>query len=87
MYIRLATTDDASAMSGLMRPLAEKFIAHEFSTEAASLLLNSLTPEVIRDNLARGFRYHIAEEEGILMGVVPTQDEPEFATGDGEGGL
>lgn len=33
MQIRLATKEDATAISNLIRPLATKFIAHEYSAE------------------------------------------------------
>lgn len=74
MNIRSATLDDAATISALIAPLAEKFIAHEFSEEGARCLLGSLTPEAIRGYLASGFRYHVAEDYGQLLGVVGTRD-------------
>ena len=48
MVIRLATVEDARAISDLIRPLAERYIAHEFSPEGARNLLASMEPEAIR---------------------------------------
>jgi GNAT superfamily N-acetyltransferase len=72
--IRPATLHDAAAISVLIAPLAEKFITHEFSETGARCLLGSLTPEAIRGYLASGFRYHVAEDNGQLLGVVGTRD-------------
>ena len=74
MQVRLATVEDAAAISGLIRPLVEKYVAHEFSTEGAENLLDSMAPEAIARNIAESFRYHIAEVEGKIAGVVATAD-------------
>lgn len=73
MQIRLATVEDAAAISDLMRPLVEKYVAHELSAEGAKNLLESMTPEAIARN-AETFRYHLAEVSGKIVGVVATAD-------------
>lgn len=74
MEIRKATIEDAPAISELIRPLAEQYIAHEFSPEGAANLLASMEPEAIEGYLASGYEYHVAEEEGELAGVVGVRD-------------
>ena len=74
MLIRLATLDDAAAISELIRPLAENYIAHEFSPEGAQNLLASMTPEAIRRYLNAEYRYHVAEAGDGLAGAVATRD-------------
>jgi GNAT superfamily N-acetyltransferase len=75
MRIRLATKEDAAAISGLIRPLAAKFIAREFSPEGVENLLSGMTAEAVQQFLDAGFRYHVAEEGGDLLGVVATRDD------------
>ena len=43
MLIRRAEIDDATAIGDLIRPLARKQVAHEFSDEGARQLLASMT--------------------------------------------
>ncbi len=74
MVIRLATVDDARAISALIRPLAEKYIAHALSSEGAQNLLASIEPDAIAGYLNSGYRYHVAEESGRLAGVVAVRD-------------
>ena len=74
MLIRLADMNDAPAISNLITPLAETSIAHEYSDEGAQNLLSSMTPEAIEGYLQAGYRYHVAEDAGRLMGVVGVRD-------------
>ena len=74
MLIRLADIDDAPAISDLIRPLARKHIAHELPDEGARALLSSMTPEAIDGYLRSGYRYHVAEDAGRLVGVVGVRD-------------
>ncbi len=74
MLIRLADIDDAPAISDLITPLARKQIAHEFSDEGARNLLSSMTPEAIDGYFRSGYRYHVAEDAGRLVGVVAVRD-------------
>ena len=75
MTTRPATLADAESISALIAPLAEKYIAHEFSEEGYQTLLTSVTPDAIRGYIAEGFRYHVAEESGAVVGVVATRDD------------
>lgn len=74
MKIRLATADDAGSISTLILPLAEKYIAHEFSEQGSRKLLSGMTPVAIRNYIDSGFRYHVAEQSGRIVGVVATRD-------------
>lgn len=74
MDIRAATPDDAPRISALLRDLAGKFIAHEFSEEGAGRLLESMSEAAIRSYLESGYRYHVAEEDGELAGVIAIRD-------------
>lgn len=75
MHIRLATIADALAISELIQPLAQKFITREFSPEGAANLLNGMTKVAIESFLRAGFRYHVAEEDGVMAGVVGVRDD------------
>lgn len=74
MDIRLATLGDAPSISALVRDLTGKYIAHEFSWEAARRLFRSMEESAIRRYMAYGYRYHVAEENGELAGVVAMRD-------------
>lgn len=74
VQIRLAREEDAEAISGLIRPLTARHIAHEFSPAGARHLLNSMAPESILGYIRGGFRYHVAEERETVAGVVATRD-------------
>jgi len=74
MDIREATIDDAAAISGLIWPLAEEYIAAELPPEGARNLLASMEPDAIRSYLQAGMRYHVAERDGMLAGVVGVRD-------------
>jgi GNAT superfamily N-acetyltransferase len=72
--IRLATIDDARAISELILPLATKFIAHEFSVEGQRNLLRSMEPDAIEGFFHAGHRYHVVELQGRVVGVVGMRD-------------
>lgn len=73
--IQLGRRSDAPAISAFLVPLAEKFIAHEFDPTARERFLATFSPAAIDEYFARGFRYHMAESEGLLLGVVSTRNE------------
>jgi GNAT superfamily N-acetyltransferase len=75
VVIRAATHEDAAAISGLILPLAEKFIAREYSAIGARNLLDSMTFEQIARRIAEGYRYHVAEETGAMIGVIGIRDQ------------
>ncbi len=74
LRIREATVDDAAAISRLIRPLAEKFIAADFSPAGARNLLASLEPDAVAGYFESGYEYHVAEQDGLLVGVVAVRD-------------
>ena len=74
MQIRRATAADASDISELIRPVAARFIASEFSDEGRDYLFGILTPQALSRFFAAGYRYHVAEAGGRLVGVVGTRD-------------
>lgn len=75
MKIRVATLDDAPAISRLVRRLLEAFVAYEFSDEGRSTLLASCTPESIAGYMRSAFRFHVAEVDGELVGAVGVRDD------------
>jgi GNAT superfamily N-acetyltransferase len=74
MHIRLATHSDATAVSQLVSSLAAKYSTVDFSAEGARTLLSSMEPAAIGRYLASGYRYHVAEEAGVIVGIVGTRD-------------
>jgi GNAT superfamily N-acetyltransferase len=74
MKIRLATAEDATAISQLIGSLAAKYITPQFSADGARKFLTSLQPSAIQSYLESGYRYHLAEADGVLVGVVGTRD-------------
>jgi GNAT superfamily N-acetyltransferase len=74
LKIRKATPDDSGQISKLLCELTAKFIAKEFSAYGRQLLLDAMKPDVIAKNIQSGYRYHIAEIDGQLVGVVAVRD-------------
>ena len=74
MLIREATIGDAADISDLIRPLAEKYIACEFSPEGAACLLASMQPGAIEEYFKSGFEYHMALADDVLAGVVGVRE-------------
>lgn len=68
--IRAATASDHTAISALLLPLVEKFIAPDCSAEGTALLLGSMQPQAILGYLHGDHRYWLAEDEQGLAGVV-----------------
>ncbi len=73
--VRRADRDDAAAISALIVPLAERWIVHEFTDEGRRNFLASVGVDAIRGYLDGGMRYHVAEDEVGLLGVVATRDD------------
>jgi len=68
--IREAGIKDADAISGMISVLSEKFITCDFSDEGREQLLASMTPTAITKYIQNGDRYHVAENDDGIMGVV-----------------
>lgn len=68
--IRVATAADHQAISALVRPLVEKFIAPDCSAEGTRLLLEAMQPQAILSYLHGDYRYWLAEDAEGLAGVI-----------------
>lgn len=67
---RIATEDDAGAISSLTRELAERFITPDYSATGAAVLLESMSSEETRERMQLGFRYRVAIDHGRIVGVI-----------------
>lgn len=74
MCLREATTADAESIGHLVRELSEKTITKAFSPAGREALLASLTTEKIAERLESDYRYHVAESQGEIIGVVGIRD-------------
>jgi GNAT superfamily N-acetyltransferase len=54
--------------------LAEKFIAPDFTDEGRDHLLDSMTPAAIAKYIRSGYRYHVAEDEDEIVGIVGVRE-------------
>ena len=54
--------------------LARQHIIHEFEPHAKELFLTKNNEGSIRDFVAQGFRYHVAELDGRIVGFVGVRD-------------
>lgn len=73
--IRLARIDDARAIGALVRRLTRRYILPDQTAAAGVLLLATMTAAAIRRRFDAGFRFHIAEIDGVLVGVAATRDD------------
>jgi ribosomal protein S18 acetylase RimI-like enzyme len=74
MKIRLAAIEDASLISALITTLSKEFIAHEFTEGGADILLGSMDPASVRKYITSGYRYHIAEKGGKMIGAIAIKE-------------
>jgi len=74
LRIRAATPEDSESISKLICDLVEKFIARDFSSQGREFLLSSMTANAISQKMQSGYRYHVAEVNGMLLGVVAVKD-------------
>ena len=73
--IRPGRRSDSESISALLTSLALNYIANSFSEKGRTNLLNSMTPEAIEGFFDDGFRYHVGEIDGEIVGVVGTRDD------------
>ncbi|HUE74745.1 MAG TPA: GNAT family N-acetyltransferase [Pirellulaceae bacterium] len=73
--IREARPGDIPEISRLISDLAARYIAHEFTAQGAEQLLSAMNERAVESYFQHGYRYHVAEAEGSLAGVVATRDE------------
>ena len=74
LTIRPIQPDDIEPVALLLRELATEFIIGEFEPAAQQHFLARNDAGAIRERIAKGFRYHVAEIEGQLAGFVGTRD-------------
>lgn len=74
IHIRRGAIEDSPAISRLILPLGRKFIARDFSPEGVQTLLDSFQEASILRYFQSGYRYHLAECAGRLVGVVAVRD-------------
>ncbi|NMH66132.1 GNAT family N-acetyltransferase [Shewanella salipaludis] len=74
MELRQATSADIGQISALVTELVTKYIAPDCTPEGAELLLNAMTPEAFEGYLAAGYRYHVADIAGAIVGLVGIRD-------------
>ena len=65
---------DISALAALLESLAREHIIHEFEADAKAIFLAKNNEKSIRQFVADGFRYHVAEVDGRLIGFVGVRD-------------
>lgn len=70
LRIREATSADSESISRLLIALAEKFVTVDFAPEAREALLRTMTPEAVSGFFESGYRYHVAELDKRIVGVV-----------------
>jgi GNAT superfamily N-acetyltransferase len=73
---RDATVADAEALSAIVTPLAEKWIACDFDEQGRAALLGSMTVDATRERLAsERYRHRVATFEGRIIGVIAMRDD------------
>jgi GNAT superfamily N-acetyltransferase len=75
LILREARPEDAGAISGLITSLSRYFLADPDDPEPAAAFFGTIAPAAIAASLAGDrFRYHVAEVDGVLAGVVGVRD-------------
>ncbi len=72
--IRLATTADAVAISALVTRLTRQYVLPDQPQAAAVRLIGWMAASAIAERIDLGDRHHVAEIDGVLVGVVATRD-------------
>jgi GNAT superfamily N-acetyltransferase len=73
--LRAARPEDAGAISALITSLSRYFLADPDDPGAAAAFFRTISPAGMAEILASGrYRYHVAEAEGVLAGVVGVRD-------------
>ncbi len=65
---------DIEPVANLLSELASEFIIGEFDPEAQKRFLEENNAEAIRGFVASGFRYRVAEVDGMLAGFIGIRD-------------
>lgn len=74
MHVRMATREDAAAISKLIRRLTVKYVLPTCENQVHEILLNSMTPERILQYLESNYYYLVAESNNQLIGVAGLRD-------------
>jgi GNAT superfamily N-acetyltransferase len=72
--IRTLEPPDIEPVAVLLSELAAEFIVHEFDAPGQRRFLSENDAEAIRGLVAKGFRYHVAEGGGKIVGFVGVRD-------------
>ncbi len=73
--IRLAREADARAIGVLVRRITREDVLPDQSAAAAAHLMETMSARNERVRIREGKRYHVAEIEGRIVGVVATRDD------------
>ena len=73
--IRLAREADARAIGVLVRRVTRQDVLPDQSAKAARHLMETMSARNERARIRVGNRYHVAEIEGRIVGVVATRDD------------
>ena len=72
--IRVMDAADVEAVADLFAVLAREFISKEFEPAAQATFLSKNNATAIRRFVANGYRYHVAELNGEIVGFVGVRD-------------
>ena len=72
--IRPMTDADIPSVASLLESLAREHITHEFPPQAQARFLANNNEDRIRAFVAHGFRYHVTESRGRIVGFVGVRD-------------
>ncbi|MFT5674311.1 MAG: GNAT superfamily N-acetyltransferase [Paraglaciecola sp.] len=74
MIFRKAEPDDIDAISKLLTELVKKYILPSCTSEGGEIILTSMQPDSIKTYFDSGYQYHVAEDDGVVVGVVGMKD-------------
>jgi len=74
-HIRLATAVDARAIGVLVRRGTRRDVLPDQSAAAGAYLIRTMSARAERARIREGYRYHVAEIAGRVVGVVATRDD------------
>lgn len=75
MRIRPITDPDIGVVAQLLRKLADEFIVHESSADAAAAFLHEHDEAGVRRFIASGMAYHVADMDGTIAGFIAVRDK------------
>ncbi len=74
MIFRKAQRDDIEAISKLLTEMTKKYILSSCTSEGGEIILSSMSPDSIKAYFDSGYQYHVAEDDGAVVGVVGMKD-------------